>query len=106
MNFRFTKNKESESIFKKNEIKNEKNNEVDMDNNELNDINLISKFIDYMELMERKENNNISYMEVRCKYSKIWNELSNEDKMIYALFFEIEKNNEINIKLLLDEDNK
>ena len=103
MNFKFTKNKERESIFKKNEIKNEKNNEVDMDNNELNDINLISKFIDYMELMERKENNNISYMEVRCKYSKIWNELSDEDKMIYALFFEMEKNNEINIKLLLDD---
>ena len=51
-----------------------------------------------MELIEKKENPNISYMEVRRKYSKIWNELSDEDKMVYALFFQVENINEANIK--------
>jgi hypothetical protein len=31
-------------------------------------------------------------MEVRRKYSKIWNELSDKDKMVYALFFEMSNN--------------
>ena len=42
-----------------------------------------------MELVEKKENPNVSYMEVRRKYSKIWNELSDEEKMVYALVFEM-----------------
>jgi hypothetical protein len=58
-----------------------------------------------MELMEKKENPNIQYMEIRRKYSKLWNEMNDEDKMIYALFFEMGKNNEINIKALLNENN-
>ena len=56
-----------------------------------------------MELMEKKENPNVQYMEVRRKYSKVWNEMKDEDKMIYALFFEMEKNNEIDVKKLINE---
>lgn len=58
-----------------------------------------------MELMEKKENPNVQYMEVRRKYSKVWNEMKDEDKMIYAFFFEMEKNNEIDIKKLINENN-
>ena len=87
-NFGFLNKKENESIFDKNEIKDEKKEE----NSELNDFSLISKYIDCMELVEKKENPNISYMEVRRKYSKIWNELSDKDKMVYALFFEMSNN--------------
>ena len=102
LNFGFNvQNKNEKSIFDKNEIKKE-----EKENEELNDFSLISKFIDYMELMEKKENPNVSYMEVRRKYSKIWNELNDEDKMIYALFFEMEKNKEIDIKELLNENSK
>ncbi len=43
-------------------------------------------------------------MEVRRKYSKLWNELKDEDKIIYALFFEMEKNNEANINKLINEN--
>ena len=101
VDFSFNNKKENESIFnKQNEIKqNEK------ENSELDDYSLISKFIDYMELMEKKENPNIQYMEVRRKYSKLWNEMNDEDKMIYALFFEMEKNKEADIKMLLNENN-
>ena len=58
-----------------------------------------------MELMEKKENPNVQYTEVRRKYSKVWNEMKDEDKMIYAFFFEMEKNNEIDIKKLINENN-
>jgi len=99
MNFSLRNENENESIF------NNKNNQIEelpkKENEELNDFSLISKFIDYMELVEKKENPNISYMEVRRKYSKIWNELNDEDKMVYALFFEIEKNNKVNIKNII-----
>jgi hypothetical protein len=99
MNFSLRNENENESIF------NNKENQIEelpkKENEELNDFSLISKFIDYMELVEKKENSNISYMEVRRKYSKIWNEFSDEDKMVYALFFEIEKNNKVNIKNII-----
>ena len=99
MNFSLRNENENESIF------NNKENQIEelpkKENEELNDFSLISKFIDYMELVEKKENPNISYMEVRRKYSKIWNEFSDEDKMVYALFFEIEKNNKVNIKNII-----
>ena len=99
MNFSLRNENENESIF------NNKENQIEelpkKENEELNDFSLISKFIDYMELVEKKENPNISYMEIRTKYSKIWNEFSDEDKMVYALFFEIEKNNKVNIKNII-----
>lgn len=99
MNFSLRNENENESIF------NNKENQIEelpkKENEELNDFSLISKFIDYMELVEKKENPNISYMEIRRKYSKIWNEFSDEDKMVYALFFEIEKNNKVNIKNII-----
>ena len=100
-NFGYLNKKENESIFDKNEIKEEKKEE----NSELNDFSLISKYIDCMELVEKKENPNVSYMEVRRKYSKIWNELSDEDKMVYALFFEISNNDNNYIKNLLNKNN-
>ena len=40
-------------------------------------------------------------MEMRKKYSKVWNELKNEDKMIFALFDEMERNNQAEIKDLI-----
>ena len=100
-NFGYLNKKENESIFDKNEIKEEKKEE----NSELNDFGLISKYIDCMELVEKKENPNVSYMEVRRKYSKIWNELSDEDKIVYALFFEISNNDNNYIKNLLNKNN-
>ena len=98
-NFGYLNKKENESIFDKNEIKVENKNE----NNELNDFSLISKYIDYMELVEKKENPNVSYMEVRRKYSKIWNELSDEDKMVFALFFEMSDKDNAYIKKLIEQ---
>ena len=98
-NFGYLNKKENESIFDKNEIKDEKKEE----NSELNDFSLISKYIDCMELVEKKENPNISYMEVRRKYSKIWNELNDEDKMVYALFFEISDKDKPYIKKLIEQ---
>ena len=44
-------------------------------------------------------------MEIRRRYTRIWYEMNDEDKMIYALFFEMEKNNEVNINMLLNENN-
>ena len=89
LNFEYTSKKKEESIFNND---NQKNSEMKNENNELNDFGLISKFIDSMELMEKQENPNVSYMEVRRKYSKIWNELKDEDKMIFSLFYDLEKN--------------
>ena len=101
VDFSFGNKKQKESIFNnQNEVKQKEN-----ENPELDDYGLISKFIDYMELMEKKENPNVQYMEVRRKYSKVWNEMKDEDKMIYAFFFEMEKNNEIDIKKLINENN-
>ena len=101
VDFSFGNKKENESIFNnQNEVK-----QKEKENPELDDYGLISKFIDYMELMEKKENPNVQYMEVRRKYSKVWNEMKDEDKMIYAFFFEMEKNNEIDIKKLINENN-
>ena len=100
LNYGYIDKNENESIFKKNEIKSENKKE----NNELNDYNLINKYINCMEMIEKKENPNVSYMEIRRKYSKIWNELNDEDKMIYALFFKMEEYNHININKIINEN--
>ena len=98
LNFSFSNKYQNESIFNKEK---KMNNETQNENAELNELRLISKFVDYMELMEKKENPNVSYMEMRKKYSKVWNELKNEDKMIFALFDEMERNNQAEIKNLI-----
>ena len=42
-------------------------------------------------------------MEIRRRDTRIWNEMNDGDKMIYALFFEMEENHEVDIKKLLNE---
>jgi len=70
---------------------------------ELNLPKYFYNFIDYMYFIEKKKNQNIPYMEVKSKYKGIWDQMKEEEKMVYAFMTQLEENKEFKINDIFND---